>query len=162
MLQRIQTIWLLLVAILSFAALFCPLLSFYQGVEVVATISNWTFSVADNAQLAGQGSMAPMAMGLLLIVVILITLMSIMLFRFRMRQLRLTIFSTLLLLGYVGVYAFLVFKFSMNLDAAGLTDHSMTLHVASIFPIISIILNFLAIHGIRKDERLVRSLDRIR
>jgi hypothetical protein len=32
----------------------------------------------------------------------------------------------------------------------------------AIFPVISIILNIMAIHNIRKDERLVRSLDRIR
>ena len=39
-----------------------------------------------------------------------------------------------------------------------------TFHVkfVAVFPVLSIILNCLAIQGIRKDEALVRSLDRIR
>jgi hypothetical protein len=41
-------------------------------------------------------------------------------------------------------------------------DVEFQLCAMAIFPVISIILNIMAIHNIRKDERLVRSLDRIR
>ena len=86
-----------------------------------------------------------------------------MLFRKRMRQLRLTIISTILLVGYVATYAFFAYIYKEKLllvhpDAAV----SFHLNFVGIFPVLSIILNALAIHGIRKDEALVRSLDRLR
>ncbi|WP_337517783.1 DUF4293 family protein [Alistipes ihumii] len=37
-----------------------------------------------------------------------------------------------------------------------------SLSAASVFPVVSLILTLLAMRGISKDERLVRSLDRIR
>lgn len=161
MIQRIQSVYLALVAILSFSSMLCPLLTFYQDAQQIAQLNNWYLS-ADVPQLENVESLAPLALGGLLIFVGLLSLTSIMLFRYRMRQLRLTIFSTLMLLGYIALYAFLAFKFSSDIDAAGFSAKSLSFHVATIFPLLSIIFNLLAIHGIRKDERLVRSLDRIR
>ena len=114
----------------------------------------------------------PWCLGVLLIMVMFLTLMSIMLFRKRMRQLRLTILSTILLVGYVAAYAVFAYYYHLNLDLCALTAYekgiegciSPTFHLkfAAVLPILSIILNCLAIQGIRKDEALVRSLDRIR
>ena len=90
----------------------------------------------------------------------------------RMRQLRLTIFSTILLVGYVITYAVFAYFYDLNLNLYASTAYEKGIEIAAlptfhlkfvaVFPVLSIILNCLAIQGIRKDEALVRSLDRIR
>ena len=159
MIQRIQTIYLALVAVFSILGLCLPIGQFYEGSHLVATYNNFIF--AQTNQAGATQDLGPLALGILLIIVALITMMSIMLFRHRMRQLRLTIFTTILLVGYVGYYAFLTWKYQLQMANTNPTiDYHLC--VAAILPIISIILNCLAIHGIRRDEALVRSLDRLR
>ena len=158
MIQRIQTVYLLLVAILSFVSLISSVGYFTLADEVIATFSNFTFST----ELAFK-STGPYALGVLLILVILLSLMSIMLFRKRMRQLRLTVVSSILLVGYVVVYALFAYFYKENLNVV-LEPEQPVFHLrfVSVFPVLSLILNVLAINGIRKDEALVRSLDRLR
>ena len=120
---------------------------------MVASFNNFRFIMNAKGTTADLG---PCALGVLQILVVLINVMAILLFRFRMRQLRLVIFSTILLAGCVAYYAVLAWKFAM------MTEVTYHLCAAAIFPVLSIILNCMAIHGIRKDEALVRSLDRLR
>lgn len=152
----------MIVAMLCIAGFFSPLATFYNGAVGVAQFSNWYFST-NATSLNDLQSVAPCALGALLVIVFLLTVMTIMLFNYRMRQLRLIIVSTILLIGHVALMALLVVKFNMEIQAVKefqMCDFSV--RVAGIFPLISIIFNLLAIHGIRKDERLVRSLDRLR
>jgi len=159
MIQRIQTIYLALVAVLSILGLCLPIGKFYQGTHTVATYNNFVLIPSeDYGQAFSTINLGPIALGVLLIIVALITLMSIMLYRHRMRQLRLTIFSTILLVGYVAYYAFLTWKYTLAVNP----DTTYHLRIAAVLPVVSIILNCLAIHGIRRDEALVRSLDRLR
>lgn len=153
MIQRIQTVYLALVAILCLLGLCLPLAQYFEDGSLVAAFNNFRFIEESKGATADWGACG---LSVLLVIVTLITLMSIMLFRYRMRQLRLVIFSTILLVGYVIYYALLAWKFQM------MTDADYNLCPAAIFPVLSIILNCLAIHGIRKDEALVRSLDRLR
>lgn len=160
MIQRIQTVYLALVVILSFVSLVSGIGEFRVGTEVVATFSNFGFSAIDK----GCDTMGgPWALGVLLIMVVFLSLITILLFRKRMRQLRFTIISTILLVGYVATYAMFAIKYQGWL-AETYTDVAPEFHLCIIgmFPVICIILNCLAIHGIRKDEALVRSLDRLR
>ena len=158
MIQRIQTVYLLLVAILSFVSLISSVGYFTLADELIATFSNFTFS----SELTFK-STGPYALGVLLILVILLSLMSIMLFRKRMRQLRLTIISSILLVGYVVVYVLFAYFYKENIDLILEPEQSVFhLRFVSVFPVLSLILNILAINGIRKDEALVRSLDRLR
>jgi len=161
MIQRIQTVYLALVAVLSILGLCLPLAEYFVGSTQVASFNSFTYHAAEGYDTFGAFSMAPLAFCILLSIVILLTFLSIMLFRFRMRQLRLTIFSTLMLIGYVGFYAFLVWKFQLQLAEIN-AEVQYHLCFAAVLPVVSIILNCLAIHAIRKDEALVRSLDRLR
>lgn len=166
MIQRIQTVYLALVLILSFVSLISTIGEWTVGDVVVAHFSNFTFGATD-AYKALDAKGGPWCLGVLHILVILLSAMSIMLFRKRMRQLRLTIFSTILLVGYVAAYALFVYYYQLNLDEltpAATIQLAPTFHLrfVAIFPVLSIIFNCLAIQGIRKDEALVRSLDRIR
>jgi hypothetical protein len=166
MIQRIQTVYLALVLILSFVGLISTIGEWTVAESVVAHFSNFTFG-AEEPFKAKDVMGGPWCLGVLLILVIFLSGLSIMLFRKRMRQLRLTIFSTILLVGYVAAYAFFAYIYQEKLGLLlpeGASEFVPTFHLkfVSVFPVLSIILNCLAIQGIRKDEALVRSLDRIR
>lgn len=161
MIQRLQTVYLALVVILSFVGLISNVGEYFVTGQSIATFSNFTFNATGDFK--GYESAGPWCLGILLILVIFLSVLSIMLFRKRMRQLRLTIVSTILLVGYVATYALFSYFYKENLaliqPAADVVFH---VRLIGIFPVLSIILNVLAIHGIRKDEALVRSLDRLR
>ncbi len=166
MIQRIQTVYLALVLILSFVGLISTIGEWTVANAVVAHFSNFTFG-AEGAFKSLDATSGPWCLGVLLIMVMFLSVMSIMLFRKRMRQLRLTIFSTILLVGYVAAYILFAYYYQLNLEqlcGEGAASIVPTFHlkIISVFPVLSIILNCLAIQGIRKDEALVRSLDRIR
>lgn len=154
MIQRIQTVYLALVAVLCTVCL-CSTIGRFEG-DVEAMFTNFTFE-----GVSVPGGTGPYALGIMLILVILLTVMSIFLFRHRMRQLRITIFTTILLVGYVGVYALMVWLYYQKLTLSGADVHYQ-LAIGAVYPVICIIFNCMAIHGIRKDEALVRSLDRLR
>ena len=171
MIQRIQTVYLALVLIFSFVGLISTMGEWTVADTVVAHFSNFTFGAGGQFKALDTTS-GPWCLGILLILVMFLSGMSIMLFRKRMRQLRLTIISTILLVGYVAAYAVFVYYYQLNLELhamkayetgiAGNVSPIFHLKFISTFPVLSIILNCLAIQGIRKDEALVRSLDRIR
>ena len=161
MIQRIQTVYLLVVVILSFVCLISSVGYFTCADEPVATFSNFTFSAM--GPFANYESAGPFALGILLIMVILLSILSIMLFLHRMRQLRLTIISNILLFGYAATYCAFAYFYKENLQLVA-PDAELVYHMrfATVLPVICFILNCLAIHGIRKDEALIRSLDRLR
>jgi len=83
-------------------------------------------------------------------------IVAIFLYKNRRMQLRL---CYAMLAGFVVIYLF-YFIFNMqNFSFAELFGH---VRYTVVFPFISIILVYLAIRGIKKDEKLVRSLDRLR
>lgn len=153
MIQRIQTIYLALVVIFCLLGLCLPIGQYYDGTSMIGSFNNFVYSSAEKNATWDWG---PCALGVVQILVVIITIMSIMLFRFRMRQLRLTIFSTILLVGYLIYYAILAWKYQL------MTEATYHLPFVAVLPMLCIILNCMAIHGIRKDEALVRSLNRLR
>lgn len=161
MIQRIQSIYLFIVCVMSIVALFCNIGSYNCDGITVANLTNFNFSTYEGFK--SFHSAGPWALGVLLIVVSFLSLFSIMLYTKRMRQLRLTIMSSILLVGYILTYAFFVYVYHEKLVLFSPNeDISFRLSIMGCMPAISLILNILAIHGIRKDEALVRSLYRIR
>lgn len=159
MIQRIQTVYLLAVVVICLASLFATVGIYEEAATgaLVARFGNFTLS---SPVLQGSG---PYALGVLLVLVLLIDLLTVFLFRHRMRQLRLAIFSTILLVGYVAVYAFFAWFYWQKLEVALPDVHfQFRLPLMAILPLVCIVLNALAIGGIRKDEALIRSLDRLR
>ena len=166
MIQRIQTVHLALVLIFSFVGLISTIGEWTVADTVVSHFTNFTFG-AEGQFKALDSTSGPWCLGILLILVMFLSTMSIMLFRKRMRQLRLTIISTILLAGYVAAYAVFTYYYHLNLEqlvSADAESMAPIFHIkfGGVLPVLSIILNCLAIQGIRKDEALVRSLDRIR
>jgi hypothetical protein len=94
--------------------------------------------------------------GILLLSAI-IALCTIFLFRNRMLQVRMTVFGSLLLIGYY--IAFFAFMFILKND---LNAMAFQLGWALCLPAVCIILNYLAFRAIYRDELMVKAADRLR
>lgn len=153
MLQRIQTVYLLLVTALTLALFFLPLAVLQSGDAL------YSFDVFGLNTLLGEKELLNPTWGLvvLAVTVMIISLVTIFLFKKRMLQIRLTIFNTILLVGFYGLFAYMICLFKSNFG-----DLTYSLKFATAFPAVSIVLNYLAIRNIGADEALVRSLNRLR
>lgn len=149
MIQRIQTVYLLVVAILMVVMMSLPVGSFVAA-DYTATVFNNLSLVAPD----GTADYAPWAMFAILMVSSVVTLGTIFLYKKRMLQIRLTIFNIILLLGYYGTLVTFVFMLK--------GENSFTPSWTVILPLISIILDWLAIRAIGKDEMLVKAYERLR
>ena len=150
MIQRVQTLYLLLTGVLMAITLFFPLLAFQAEGE---------FYKMDAFRIAGQmGAETFSTIGLFFVGALsaLLALVSIFFYKKRSLQIKLTMFNIFLMVAFVAYVLVLGFNFSVRLNAEWRPAFAMAL------PVISIILSWLAIKGIRADEALVRSLDRIR
>ena len=93
---------------------------------------------------------------ILLVIIVLLLLITISSFKKRILQMRLSVFSILLMIGSLG----LIFFYSFH--GKSKTGGDIFYLYPLVFPLVSAILTFLAFKGVKKDEELVRSYDRIR
>ena len=84
----------------------------------------------------------------------MLSFINIFLFKNRKLQLRICVFNVLLIIALIALTAYFLFFVLKNPD--------VTFEIASIFPIIALILILMGRNGIKKDEKLIRSIDRIR
>jgi hypothetical protein len=152
MIQRIQTLYLLAVAALMAASIFTPLAYFAAGVE--------EYKLFAFALKSATAEYSTIYMGVIVALAAIVPLVNIFLFKNRLLQIRLCAVELVLLVGsavFMALYYFLSNRMFSQLEFSA---HGM--HIAIIFPIIAIILDYLALRAIFKDEMLVKSLDRIR
>lgn len=152
MIQRIQTLYLLAVAALMAAAVFTPLAYFAAGVE--------EYKLFAFALKSATNEYSTLYMGVIVALAAIVPFMNIFLFKNRLLQIRLCAVELVLLLGsavFMAIYYFLSNRMFSQLEFSA---HGM--HIAIIFPLIAIILDYLALRAIFRDEMLVKSLDRIR
>ncbi len=119
-----------------------------------------TFDVTGLSTDAGERSeliYPAWALLVLAAVIALIAMVTIFLFRKRILQIRLSIFNALLMLGFYGLFIYQLWDIKQIVDT-----FSFSGKIALTFPLISLILDYLAIRNIGADEILVRSLDRLR
>jgi prepilin signal peptidase PulO-like enzyme (type II secretory pathway) len=86
----------------------------------------------------------------------LLALVTVFLYKKRMLQIRFCLFNAVLMLGFYGFFAYLIVVMKQQLDV------SISVRIALSFPVICLILDYLAIRNIGADETLVRSLERLR
>jgi hypothetical protein len=153
MVQRLQTIYLLIAAILMAVTVFSPLASFIaEGAAKEFFYYTWGFESV-------VGEMFSRTWGVIVFTVLCAILPFINIFLFKSRKLQMkigniTTFLILFLYLTIGVYAFSIMR-----------ENSLVLVNAKygiILPLIALICNVLAILQIKKDEKLVQSLNRIR
>jgi len=86
-----------------------------------------------------------------------LSLGNIFLFRKRLLQIRLCIYNALLIVGFYVYFGVVVYM--LQRQAA---DLSMGMKFGLSFPLVSLILDYLAFRGISADIALLRSIDRLR
>jgi hypothetical protein len=146
MIQRIQTIWLILASTLSFVSLQT---SFFSGMKPVTTDAAVQPEPAFT-QITGMTNWMLLATT---IVMALIALISIFLYKSRPTQMRIALVGLFLSVGLI----FLYYRESRQF-LAGQGTMDLTALVVMFIPF----LFFLAIRGIYKDEHLVKSVNRLR
>lgn len=162
MIQRLQSLYLLIVFILCVVSLFTTVATFTAGGEAVAEFTNFSFATLAEPYTQIQ-SAGPWALGVLQIVVAALAIFTILKFNNRVLQMRLTVFIIILLIGYLLAYAFYAWVYQQKLNQVEAPLEVMyQLRLSALYPLISVILCILAYRGIRRDEKLVRSLDRLR
>ena len=152
MIQRIQTLYLLLATALMACTLFMPIahVSTAQGELVLQAFKPFGSEMAFGWLFA-----------VMFILSTLLPLVTIFLFKYRKRQVGLCAAQGVLLVGAVVVvllFYWLIIPDILPADAV----ISKRLGWAFIMPIVALIPTFLAGRAIFRDEVLVRSLDRIR
>jgi len=147
MIQRIQTVYLLLSVILLSSFFWLPLAEISTGEGLYA------FTIKG---ISGGEGIVFKGLPLLLFLILLIFMHIIVIFLYRKRilQIRLLVFTIVAMLGFSGLLVWFAY--------AGFTGATAGFKIPMAFPLIAIILDYLAIRNFGKDEALSRSIDRLR
>lgn len=149
MIQRIQTLFLLIALVLQ-------ALLFYQPLAVLQLDDATFYEIFIKGYVFNNQIQYSVSLLVFAFITVLLNLITIFLYKKRILQMRLAVYNTILLIGLQGVIAYTIYATSDNLNA------EVFLQYAAIFPIIIAILHLLAFKYIKRDEELVRSADRIR
>jgi hypothetical protein len=155
MIQRIQTIYLLIVVILSGITLLTVQAGFVGNADAAQYILNYkgVFQV----QTTGMDFVKNVwSLTALCVLIPVIAIATIFVYKKRLLQIRLSIINSVLLAGYYGLLFIYLWQIGTALDA------EWYLEMVTAFPLVNIILTFLAIRAIGKDEALIKSLNRLR
>lgn len=150
MIQRIQTIYLLLVTGLLIASMCLPIGSFW-GADIAPYYTFKPLGVEIDGVLHSTWGV----FGILLLGTI-VSFATIFLFKNRMLQIRMSIFNSVLLIGYY--LAFLAFMFALKSDL----NASFQMSWGLCLPLVALVLNYLTIRAIGRDEVMVKSANTLR
>jgi hypothetical protein len=151
MIQRIQTLFLLAVVVLSGLLLTGDLLTMDSGSGTLFTIS-----FQGLGEEGGEIIQRLWPLSFLLALVPVVALVAIFLYRKRNTQMRVTMITLLLSLGTLFLGAFYVIMFDRKIDV------TIIWKIKVVFPLISAILAWLAHRAILRDDLRVKSYDRLR
>lgn len=143
MIQRIQTIFLLLSVLLSVLLLYLPVYELQSLSATTAEINR--FKISSSAILAIING-----------VVGIFCLIAVFLYKNRNLQIRICNLSLLLTCVLIGLLFFVADTMSSSMN------QKVHYLYGSYFPLIQILVIYLAIRNIKHDENLVKSADRLR
>ena len=153
MIQRKQSIYLLFATIVMALFYFFPIAEFmvnstdyYLNFKEIASLNN------KNKDILTQ--VYPLT--ILLSLIVGLNFIAIFLYKNRSLQMRLITFNIIVTVGFIGLVVFYIYQ------AANTFETKYYLQYTFILPLIAIIFNFLAYKGIKKDDNIVKSYDRIR
>lgn len=150
MIQRKQTLFLLAALILTVCCMSMPIGGYNHGLGLQGTLYNlWITDVN------GGHDYSVWALFAILLVTCPICITAIFSYHNRIVQRRFCVFNILLLIGWYIVYAVIILGLKKDNGAVYFTP-------ACVFPLVSLILYFMADKAIAADEKLVRAADRIR
>ena len=147
MIQRIQTVYVFISLVLMALLLALPLAEIIDG-NAVYQLSK--LGVSGESGLVKSGWYIAVVTG----IVVLVHGIVIFSYKKRVQQIRMLRVAMLLMFVLLGMfYFFSYFSFS---------NAQISLKIGTVFPLVGMILDYLAIRAIGKDETLIRSIDRIR
>lgn len=142
MIQRKQSLWLLIAALLNAGV-------FYFGVYRYRIMENGV----DTLKEVRVNDHFPSL--LIALVMAILPLITIFMFGNRKRQIAMSFVSILAVCSFIAI----ALQRTRNLNAL---PSSESYWVGAVLPVAAVVFLFMAIMGIRKDEKLVRSVDRLR
>ena len=140
MIQRLQTLWLLAVSALSFTSL---KISFFSGNILVANVK----------QFQRFNAMSSIPLMILTVAVAIASLVLIFMYKDRKQQLKIGFAILVCSIITILLYYFATNNFVLN---------EWSFDIGSLITIAIPVFLIMAIRGIYKDEKLVKSLDRLR
>ncbi|WP_439185195.1 DUF4293 domain-containing protein [Carboxylicivirga taeanensis] len=151
MIQRIQTVYLLISGLLMGSLFFLP----FAHLEAQAgELYNFMYRGLSNTD--GELVIPTLALAILITVATVIPFITVFLYKKRMLQIRLCGLNMALLLGSTGMVYYLGTQLAEEIS--GIVSYK----IMTAFPIVALILTFLALRAIGKDIALLKSMDRIR
>jgi hypothetical protein len=155
MIQRIQTLYLFAIVVLIGLTLMMPIADFISqaqhAIYQLKCSGVWQIIPTGNVLHATVWSLSSVVG-----VIPVLALIAIFQYKDRVKQIRLCVINfVFIILFYVSLFV------NIWLTAKDI-NANWSLDVASLFPLVAAILNYLAIGAIGKDEALVKSLDRLR
>lgn len=157
MIQRIQTVWLFLAALVLLGLFQFPYVSYIDLVGLGRKIYVTGEYSAVNNETVKQSS--HLLQTIVTIILVILPIVTIFMFKDRKRQLKM-IFLTI---GLIVVFMiWLLFSANGTLASISQTVGANNIGVGFFLLPVSIIFLAMAIGGIRKDEKLIKSADRLR
>ncbi len=158
MIQRIQSLWLLLVSVCGVLLCCMPSMRFFPELTAeVHSIYEFRFAgMWDISQAPSVVVLSVWPLAVLEITIPLLSLVILFLYHHRVLQARLCTINILLMIGYYAALAVYTWQ--------ACSRFAVTWHPTiwtSLF-LVSIVLSFMAIRSILRDEALVRAADRLR
>jgi len=151
MIQRIQSLYLFLAAVALGLIFFFPLANLSNSQDIII------FNVTGFSKFSILEKIPTWPLMVITLLSLLITIIVIGLFKKRPLQIKLIRIALMLNLGFIALTYFVYgdhlanqIKMQVNYD------------MGSVFPLVALIFHVLAMYAINKDERLIKSIDRIR
>lgn len=176
MVQRSQTVYLVLAFLCMALLLFFPFFSvtsLYEGISATGEVSAYGFAIIEAPTIDLEGMTLtisePVSMPIYIIVIILALISAACIMSYKNRKRQLALCRLNFLLHLIVVIAFYTFyylgqdflKEALTAQAEGVEiSFSMQMGFYLLIPTIPFLL--LAIRGIKNDEKLLASIDRIR
>ncbi len=161
MIQRVQSLYLTAAVLFWSLLFFVPLLVFDGGGSSLRVF----ISSAELARTDGSAIESPFTFLPMLCLALAVTTASVAIFLFKKRRIQWIISG---LAGVLGLTLFILWGLEMRQALASfMVDHpelnlSAFRSLGLMLPVTSVLFIWAAMRGIRKDENLVKSLDRIR
>lgn len=154
MIQRIQTLFLFIASVLLLVMLFYPLSTVTNSSTGLFMTLHCFYAIDVNGATVVNFSL--ITIGVLIVITTIIGFLDIFLYKSRKKQMLLCAFA--IFFSFILCNLIVLNSFIMKPNA----ESNIFFSFVAIFPIVSFILFILAYRGINKDEKLIKSLDRIR
>lgn len=157
MIQRIQTVYFLAIAVLSAITFFVPVANLYDPVNLLLYELDYQGLVLTGGdEPLVLNNLATWSLKVISGIIPLVAFVTIFLYKKRVLQVRLSFINMLLMFGYYAILFICLIQGARSMEA------DWNLRIPAAFPLVCVVLDWLAIRAIGKDEALIRSLNRLR